>query len=305
MNFYLIGIDYKRADIVLREMIYARRNEIFSVYKNSFAEGALFSTCNRIEIYIADSDIGANFLAAPEGWYIFSDKARALRHALRLAVGLESQLKGETQILGQIDSWRSGLSVNLFDFWKRVYSQAVEIRGICGLDRQVYDIGDIVFADIRKNFVPGRQLKIIVAGTGRIAEALARQRRDFTSLGFAAHKNISRAKELAGYAQGQALSLRDLMRGPLEADVLISATSSPHHIFKKEDIARISLGRKRHLYIYDLAVPRDVEPETGAIEGVTLKNLDDLSAIFAQYNKGREQQFDLAEKLIEEKVKKI
>lgn len=302
MSFYLIGTDYKRADIALREKIYLRRKEILSFYKEIFQEAALFSTCNRFEIYgfVKDS---IRFRAPAGNWYFAEGKLKLLRHVLRVATGLESQIKGEQQILEQINSWRIGLPENLAKFWQEVYFEALDIRQQSGLNRSEYNIASFVFDDLNKNQSNFKPLKLIVIGTGKVAHALAVNRPKDFRLVFAAHKNKSRAEKLAEYAKGEVVSLKDLEQAVSEADALISATASPHYILNKEEAARIISTRERPLYIYDLAIPRDIEPAAGEIKGVVLKNLDDLTLIFEEHNKKILQKLNLAEYLIEERIK--
>jgi len=121
-----------------------------------------------------------------------------------------------------------------------------------------------------------------------IAELFARYKPQGARLYFAAHKNILKARELAGQSQGHALALKDLPELLLKADVLVSATSSPHRIFSKDYFSRIAALRERELHIYDLALPRAVDPEAKNIDGIVLNNIDDLSGIFEKHNRSLE-----------------
>ena len=142
--------------------------------------------------------------------------------------------------------------------------------------------------------------EIVIIGTGKIAELFARHRPSKAHITFVAHKNYQKAETLAKYSGGETLPLQDLPRIITKAAAVISATSSPHYILKKEHFNNYPVRRERPLYVYDLAIPRDAEPEIGAIAGVLLQNLDDLGHIFSRYNEFRRERVELASRLIED-----
>lgn len=301
MNFYLIGTDYQSFDLIGREEINARRRKIYAYWAEFFSENAAFSTCNRFELYgIAAESV--KFPRIEEGWYFIEGRVNVFAHALKVAVGLKSQLKGELQILEQINSWSNKIPAGLAGLWNRAYSDALLIRRESGLNGQD-NIATLVFEDMKKKLVWPDKLKIAVIGTGKIAGLLARHRPVNARLIFAAHKNKSAAEKLAESACGKTVSLSDLPGVLAEADFLVSATASPHFILKAEELERIVLRRKKPLYIYDLAIPRDIEPAAGKIEGIILRNLDDLSFIFKERNDRIKNNLFLAEYLVGEKVK--
>ncbi|MDD5476834.1 MAG: hypothetical protein PHG87_01280 [Candidatus Omnitrophica bacterium] len=301
MNFYLIGTDYQSVDLIGREEINARRRQIGAYWAEFFSQTAVLSTCNRFELYgIAAESV--KFPRIEEGWYFMEGRVNVFAHALRVAVGLESQLKGELQILEQINSWSNKIPAGLTGLWSRVYSDALLIRRESGLNGQD-NIATLVFDDMKKNLVWPNELKIVVIGTGKIAGLLARHRPINARLIFAAHKNKLAAQSLAESACGKTVFLSNLPDVLAEADFLVSATASPHLILKAEELERIALRRKKPLYIYDLAMPRDIEPVAGQIRGVILKNLDDLFFVFKEHNDRIKNNLSLAEYFVEEKVK--
>lgn len=301
VNFYLIAIDYQGISLIKREEIYARRDEISAYWRQFFSETAVLSTCNRFELYgIAGGSV--KYLQVEAGWNIIQGEVNVFAHALRVAVGLKSPLRGELQILEQINSWRSKIPVGLSGFWSRVYSDALDIRGESGL-MGGDNIATLVFEDMKRNLPLGNGLKVAVIGTGKIAALLAKYRPCAAQLIFAAHKNKLAAKDLAESSSGKAVCLKDLSDLLVEADFLVSATASPHFILREEELEKIISRRRSPLYIYDLAIPRDIEPSIGGRAGVILKNLDDLFLIFEDYNDRIKVNLRLAEYLVEEKVK--
>lgn len=301
MDFYLIGIDYQSADIIKREEASARRRQISAYWEEFSSEAALLFTCNRFELYGITTGL-IKFPPVETGWYFIEGEVNVFAHALRVAVGLESQLKGELQILEQIKSWSNKIPAGLAGIWSRAYADAMIIRRESGLNGQD-NIATLVWDDIRRNLVGGDELKITVIGTGKISGLLVKHRPWNARLIFAAHKNKLAADNLAELANGETVFLRDLPEILTEVDFLVSATASPHFILEAEELAKIASRRKNPLYIYDLAIPRDIQPAAGEIGGIILKNLDDLSLVFKEHNDRIKNRLSLAEYLIQEKVK--
>ncbi len=301
MDFYLVGIDYQSADLIRREEASARRRQISAYWAEFSSEAALLSTCNRFEFYGITNGL-VKLPPIETGWYFIDGQVNVFAHALRVAVGLESQLKGELQISEQINFWYNKIPAGLAGFWNRAHSDAMIIRRESGLNGQD-NIATLILDDMKKNLIWGNELKIVVIGTGKIAGLLAKHRPLDARLVFAAHKNKLAADNLAELANGETVFLRDLPEILAEVDFLVSATASPHFILEAEELAKIASRRKKPLYIYDLAMPRDIEPAAGEIGGIILKNLDDLSLVFKEHNDRIKNRLFLAEYLIEEKVK--
>ena len=313
MYFYLIGVDYKSAKLSAREEVYQKYKDIACFWGE---HAALFSTCNRMEVYAAapDPDSGISrinqfFRQFPDirkYAYIKYGEREVFRHALRLASGLESQLQGELQIFAQIKAWHveKPLPFGLLELWSRALLLAEFIRFACGLKENNLNLADVVFYDLDKRIPSKAPVQIIVIGTGKIAQLIARLRHKQANLSFVAHKNYRQAKELAGYSGGEAFNLDELPRLIPKADVLISATKSPHYILKARDLRRLTGGRRNPLYVYDLAFPRDIEPDTGDAKGFFLQDLDDLNEVFQHFNHLNQGRLSLASDLIEEALEK-
>jgi len=247
MYFYLIGIDYKSPAIDAREELYRDRKAISGFWASREPDGsAVLVTCNRIEIYgVADcADDAFGHIAAfsrdfpifSKYAYLKSGEAQVFRHALRLASGLESQINGELQILAQLNSWKviSELPFSLKVLWDKAIFSAKNIRNTSGLSEAVSNIAALISGDIAARMAPEEIREIVIIGTGKIAELFAKHRPPKAHLTFVAHKNYQKAETLAIYSGGEVLPLQDLPRIISKADAVISATSSPHYILKKE-----------------------------------------------------------------------
>jgi glutamyl-tRNA reductase len=318
MIFYLIGVGLSRAPYYLQERIFRDRGRISDFWSpKASRQAAVLITCNRLEIYAVAGDLAEyirtvmlfksrfGYLFRARAAYVKAGKKEIFAHALRLASGLDSQLKGETQILEQIRAWVKGglLPALIKDLWEDIIPLAENIRQETGLDDEKRNIASAVYEDLARRVPDKKLFEIIVVGTGRVAELLAEYRPARARVYFAAHKKYKRAKHLAWQTGGRALRLKDV-RGRLPAaTALISATSSPHRIFSADYIAHAATNRKGLLYLYDLARPCDIEPAAGRLNGIVLKNLNNSADIFERYAAGISHNIKLAEYLVGEAVK--
>ncbi|MEW5758908.1 MAG: hypothetical protein AB1755_05530 [Candidatus Omnitrophota bacterium] len=300
MNFYLIGVDYRVADIKTREDILERKNEISNFFATRYPKSSLFVTCNRFEVSLLGDEYPQKEFISPNA-YLLSGKTHIFKHALRLAVGLESQLKGERQILQQIGQWYKNIPFVLQDLWQKAYLDAEYVRNISGLNKISYDIAHIIYNDIKKN-IPHKPLQGLIVGTGKIAELFAFWHPSSIELTFVGNKNKERASLLAIKARGKILSITELKEAIERMDFIVSATKSPHFILRQADIKGVVLRRKTPLYIYDLAIPRDIDPEVKNLTNVILKNMDDLKDNFESANLNIKDRLSLATYLVEERV---
>jgi len=311
--FYLIGINYKSAPIGAREDVYRKRKTLNQFLSGGNLNGAeAFYTCNRAEVYGVSKDLfearvlidalRKEFKEFADYGYIKLGEKDVFRHLLRVAAGLESQIKAEAQILGQLEVWLSkrGFPFPAYGLAHEAISSAKTIRIKSGLDRFNNNIAAVVLKDIFRRAESQGRLKVIIVGTGKIAELFTQGAHPRLCLYFAAHKNYAKAQELAGRSGGEALELKDLQQRLPAMDALISATNSPHFLFDADFFRKVAPARKPPLYLYDLAVPRDINPAVGNLKGVILNNLDTLAGVFDEYNKNSSAGIFLAEKMIEE-----
>lgn len=293
MYFYLTGIDYNSAPIEARERLYRNRKDISEFCLRS--QGAVvLVTCNRIEIYgvteypdDAFSAVSGFFKTFPDfakyAYTIYGAK-KVFSHALRLAAGLKSQVKGELQILAQLESWISAADfpAPLKILWDEAILLSRDLRRLAGFYDENNNIASFIFEDIRKNVQRKESCEILVIGTGKIAELFARFRPYNARLNFVAHRNFQKAEALAARSAGKAWLLKDMPSILGKVDAVISATNSPHHVLKKKHFEGCLAERNQGLFIYDLSMPRGVEPEVISVPGVSLYNIDELQTLLKQ-----------------------
>ncbi len=306
MYFYLLGIDYKSAPIGAREALYRKRKDL-----DRFLAAPLY-TCNRIELYGLAQDLfearilinifRREFNEFADYGYIRLGKKDVFRHLLRVASGLESQIKGEPQILQQLYTWRvkNYFPEPLLGLISKAVSSAKDIRIKSGLGRVDNNIATFVSGNLLERIKEQKRLKVVIVGTGKIAELFALSPHPRLYLYFAAHKNYLKARELAKRAGGEALELKNLPERLSAIDALISATSSPHFLFDENYLRKAGAKREKPLYLYDLAIPRDINPNAANVEGILLNDLDTLTEIIDAQNKNQQTFIFLAEGMIEE-----
>lgn len=313
MDLYLIGTDYKKLPLEAREGLYRQHKDMVKFWAGQALEqAAILSTCNRLEIYglaedLADAHRQVSFFHScfPEfykGGYLKFGGREVFRHLLGLSCGLESQLKGESQILEQIEAWQKyGLASGpLREMAQRAISLGREIRCKSGLDLATTNIASLIFGDITANLGKDYFTAIII-GTGKVAELFSAFRPSQAWLFFASHRNFSKAKLLAQQSGGaEAIPLKEAANLIAQADVVISATKSPHFVVSLDTTAGIYLKRDKPLYLYDLGMPRGIQPEVGRFPGFILNNLDDLDPLFEKHNARIQDRLSMAEYLCEE-----
>lgn len=297
MIFYLIAADYKTASLEARERLYRRKAAIAEFWETlSPQQAAMLITCNRIEIYAFAPDSGEargnirRFLGRfPEfngNSSVFLGYTAIFTHAVRLAAGLESQLQGEPQILGQLETWldKGLFATPLREMIAAAIAKGRDIRRRCGLSGATGSLAAMVYGDIARRLGNAGHHEIVILGTGKVAELFAASRPGNARLTFASHRNFSRAAALARRSEGNAIPLEEIARAASAADVLVGATASPHAVLGARAVAGFVASRAKALHIYDLSVPRSVDPCCASLPGVVLENLDTLRGLFAEEN---------------------
>ncbi|OGW82704.1 MAG: glutamyl-tRNA reductase [Omnitrophica bacterium RIFCSPLOWO2_01_FULL_45_10] len=310
-----------------------RLDEAFSFLKDytGIKSAVILSTCNRVEIYAnsAESMAGADKIAKFLSVYHEIDKYRlapylykyvdieAARHLFRVASGLDSQILGETQVLGQVQWFYEkaktlGFTDNLIE---EVFEKAEEvgkrIRVETDISKGDISIGSAVVSLIKERIGELKAKKILIIGLGKISEIVLKDllKEDVKAV-LVSNRTYEKAKQIAKTIGAAAIRFNELRENLKGADIIISATSSPHIILRVEDIREVIEDRPktidhRQLLIIDLAVPRDVDPGAREIKGVKLYCLDDLTSIIDNKLEGRNSEISNAEKIIEEEAHKV
>ncbi|MBT5568337.1 MAG: glutamyl-tRNA reductase [Acidimicrobiaceae bacterium] len=303
MSVVVVGLNHRTVPLDLLERMTVPASRLPKALadltsREHINEAVVLSTCNRIEVYVlAEKFHGAyqdirNFFAevshvAPEE---FSDHLTSLydgdaaRHLFSVASGLDSAVLGEHEILGQVrKSWETAstegavgpvlntLFRHSLEVGKRVRTETAISRNITSVSQAA-----VAMATERLGGLGGRQ--VLIVGAGEMGEGLARALHGGGVAGIrVANRTWDRAVEVAGRLGGEPVRLDDLPHQLAEVDVLLTSTGASAAILEHGDLASVVGERHgRELLVVDIAVPRDVDPTAGEIEGVTLLDMDDL-----------------------------
>jgi glutamyl-tRNA reductase len=324
-----IGVSHKTAPVEVRERLVvtdARAAEFLRDLHGvpEVQEVVAISTCNRTELYLVVDDpveaestvLGmlarqANIRPTALSGAIYSHRnCDAARHLYRVSAGLESMIVGEDQVQGQVrraydaalERETTGpLTNHLFRAalvtGKRVRTETAIGEGHMSLPSVSAMLAREVLGDLQ-----GRRAVII--GTGESSELAARALADAgVQLVFVATRRRDRAVSLAARFDAESVSFDELPEALVEADMVISATSSPHLLIEARELAEVQSQRnERALLIIDLAVPRDVDADCADVAGVTLYDVDDLEAVVARNRRVRQSEARKAEGIVEEEI---
>ena len=324
MNLNIIGLNHKTAPLGLREKLVFHADQIshalLDLKCNKVNQVAILSTCNRTEIYFngPKKQIVCQWLAdyhhiklsqLKKHLYHYSNKD-ALTHAYQVASGLDSMFLGETQILGQmkqaakISDYAGTQGKFLSQFFQTVFEAAKEIRSKTNIGASSTTIASTIISLTKKIFGDLYQTKIIFIGAGEMTELIAKyfnkhQPEKITI----ANRSIFRGKKLANKIGAETCLIGEIKDQLHEYDIVISATGSQLPIIGLGMIERAIKKRKhKPMLLIDLAVPRDIEPETSKLNDIFLYTLDELAGIAQEGIDNRTDAVKDANIIIEKKV---
>lgn len=288
------------------------------------SEAVVLSTCNRIEVYVfAETFHGAfqnvrDFLAetahvSPEE---FSDalyshyEADAVSHLFSVACGLDSAVLGEHEIQGQVKSaWETARlegtsSTSLNALFRHAAEVGKRARTETGISRHITSVSHaaVALAAERLDGLDGRRLMVL--GAGDMGEGMAASlAKSGTAEVVVANRTTGRAEELAQRIGGRAVGLNEMAADLAVVDVLLTSTGASSLILEHCDVAEIMAQRaNRPLLIVDVAVPRDVDPAAGELDGVTLLDMDDLRAFADRGLRERRAELDRVRSIIDDEL---
>ncbi|MDF2952820.1 MAG: Glutamyl-tRNA reductase [Thermodesulfobacterium sp.] len=330
----VIGLNHKTAPVEIREKLAFKNSSLHPLEKfkkevSSFKEGLFLSTCNRVEFYfILKRDQKNKFLMDffsfienessfkwkdLEPHFYFLENEKAIKHLFEVACGLDSLVIGEPQILGQVKSaYKEALNyrtsgIVLNRLLHKCFSVAKKVRTETGIGGGAVSISYAAYRLAKKILGSLKDKVVLLVGAGEMAELACMH---FVSEGvkkvLIANRTLSKAVELAEKFRGEAYSLDELLNALIKADIVISSTGAPNCIITKNMIASVLKPRKyKPLFVIDIAVPRDVDPEVNHLENVYLYDIDDLKSVVEKNLKEREKEATRAKTIIEAEVLKF
>ncbi len=324
MELLTAGLNHTTASVALRERLSFSGAGLEAALKDLRAqpgvvEAAMLSTCNRTELYclVENSNLDlANWLAARQQMKpaevrdaLYQHQGQsALRHMMRVAGGLDSLVLGEPQILGQMrDAYARAhelgtLGNQLGRYFQQTFSVAKRIRTETDIGANPVSVAYAAVSFARHIFSDLSKSRALLIGAGEMISLVARHLREQNVAEIViANRSLARAQVLAEQVNGRAISLEEIPPALEHADILIACTGSPLPILGKGMVER-ALKKRRHapMFMVDIAVPRDIEPQVGDLNDVYLYTVDDLHEAIEENVRQRQDAARAAEKLIDE-----
>jgi glutamyl-tRNA reductase len=320
-----LGVSHKTAPLDLRERLSLTEGRaVGALSELTNAEGiheaAALSTCNRTELYLIVSDpveaesTALGVLTRQAGLrptellsHLYSLRSgEAVRHLFRVTAGLDSMIVGEAEIQGQVKRAyelalvEGGTGPVLNRLFRGALAAGGRVREETAISERGVSIPSVAVELARRTLGDLGERRVLVIGAGETAELVARAlvARGVNTV-FVANRHHDRAIGFAQRFGGAAVRLEELPEQLGNADIVVSATNSPHHIVERDELSQVMGERNdRPLLLIDLAVPRDIEPECRDIPGVTLHDIDDFQQIVERNASGREAEARRAEPIL-------
>ncbi len=325
MQLFTFGINHQTAPLAVREQIAFNVETLDAALRDLVNNGAakeatILSTCNRTEIYCSTNapvqavDWLASYHHLPAAEiepYIYRlPQEQAVKHAFRVASGLDSMVLGEPQILGQMkqavrQAEQAGtVGFLLHKLFQRTFSVAKDVRTQTEIGANLVSMAAAAVKLAERIYPSISEQSVLFIGAGEMIELnavhfAARNPKHIT----VANRTLERAQTLARRINGHAITLNELPEQLAHHDIIITSTASPLPILGKGMVERALKQRKhRPLFIVDLAVPRDVEEEVGELSDVFLYTVDNLAEVVQDGLDARQGAVREAEVIIESGV---
>jgi glutamyl-tRNA reductase len=302
MQLFTFGINHQTAPLAVREQIAFNAETMDVALRDLIGNGAakeatILSTCNRTEVYCSTHEPtqAINWLASYHHLaandiepYIYRlPQEQAVKHAFRVASGLDSMVLGEPQILGQMkqavrQAEQAGtMGFLLHKLFQRTFSVAKDVRTQTEIGANLVSMAAAAVKLAERIYPSIAEQRVLFIGAGEMIELnavhfAARNPKQIT----VANRTLERAQTLARRINGHAVTLNELPEQLAQHDIIVTCTASTLPILGKGMVERALKARKhRPLFIVDLAVPRDVEAEVSELDDVFLYTVDDLSEV--------------------------
>ena len=332
VNLILVGVNHKTTPVEIREKLAFTKGKIEESVDRLFnfpdiIEHTILSTCNRVEIYARancqDSAIKAikQFICdfhevspveLEDHFYSYRNE-EAVEHLFRVSSSLDSMILGEAQILGQVkdayslakDLRSTGLVLN--QLFEKAFSIAKKVREETGIAERSVSISSAAVELAQKIFDDLENRTVMLVGTGEMAELAAKHLISYgVKTVYVTSRTYDRAANLARTLNGSALDFEAFKNELHRADIVITSTSAPNFIIKKEMVEKAIHERKnKPIFFIDIAVPRDIEPDVNDLENIYLYDIDDLHVVVSANMKEREKEADNAMNFISQEVTKF
>ncbi len=323
MSLLALGLNHKTAPVDIREQVSFSAEELgksLRELKNiqGVNEATIVSTCNRTEIYCGlDTDsiqpiiqwLHRHLQADPEQFspYLFKHfDQNAVQHLLRVCSGLDSMVLGEPQILGQIKqafqlaAENGAVGKQLTQLFQHAFSVAKQIRTDTAIGSSPVSVAFAAVSLAKQIFGDLSNQAALLIGAGETIELAARHlySSDIGAM-IIANRTLERAQLLCEEYSARAIEIRDIPKVLAEADIVIASTASQLPILGKGAVEQaLKIRKHQPMFMVDIAVPRDIEPQVAELDDVFLYTVDDLQNVVEEGRKSRQEAADKAEEII-------
>lgn len=326
MDLLCLGLSHQTAPVDVRERFAVSAERLGEAsheltQKPGLEEVVVLSTCNRMEVYALAEDLDVaeqsikTYLAgdhafdpADENYFYKRVESDAARHLCRVASGLDSMVLGETEIFGQVkqaytkalQASATGRTLNKlfqksFSVGKKVRTQTMIQGGQTSVGSVAVDLAEKIFGHLKYS-------EVMVIGVGEMSYITAQRMMERGAKKiYVVNRSIENAQKLADEMGGEAVSFDDWECVLAKVDVVVSSTGATHPVVRPEHVEKVRAKRKyRPLFIIDIAMPRDIDPEVGKIEEVYVYDLDTLQLQADENRSKRQEQVRICEQIIED-----
>ena len=327
----IVGTSHHIASLDFRERLSfpeSQLTEAFQLLREhpDVREATILSTCNRVEVYAVThckdgctvlSDFLSNYhQIEPRQLDKFTyshQNLDAVRHLFNVTASLDSMVVGEPQILGQVkEAYAQSLAAGATgDILNRLFTKAISVgkrvRTETNIAAGAVSISYAAVELAKKIFQSLEDKTVAIIGAGEMSELTAQHLvKNSVSKVIVANRTYQRAVNIAKKFNGTALTYDADLSFLVEADIVISSTDAPHYLIDRHSLAEIMRQRKhRYMFLIDIAVPRDIDPEVSKVDNAFLYNIDDLEAVVASNLKDRGQEAEIAAQIVAEEVAKF
>lgn len=328
MPLILVGLNHRTAPVEVRERLSVPETKLadttMALRSIEGVDGAaMLSTCNRVEAIVStrDEDVIANIVewladrastvrAELEKHLYIVRHGDVVKHLFRVASGLDSMILGEPQIGGQVrKAFLAAQELGTLDsLLTQVYENtmrvAKKVRTDTGIGEHAVSVPYAAVELAKKIFGDLRGLQVLLLGAGEMGELTAEHlHAQEVKQVFVANRSHDRAIELANRFDGEAVQFDQIDDHLTRCDIVIASTAAPHFVVEPYQVTRaLDVRRNRNLFLIDLSVPRNINPDVSQIDGAYLYNVDDLQQVADSNLELRQQKAGEADQIVNREV---
>ncbi len=329
MDIIQLGINYRTAPLKVRESLSLNKEKkeklSSKIQKKKFCKEFFFlSTCNRLEFYILTKDKNKTekfILNIMEEQVSVSSKAldsyvyvnydfSAVEHLYKVGAGLDSMVIGESQILNQIkEEYEVAKELEIIDsYFNKLFQETIRvskiIRSETTINQRAVSVSYSAVELAREIFGSLAGEKVMILGAGETSELVLKNLVNYGVEGvLVANRTYENGKKLAKKYGGEVIHWEEIRNYINKVDIIIASTAAPHLVLNKESDRKALKKKRGPMFLIDIAVPRDINPEFTNISGIHLYNIDDLKEVVENNLELRKKEADKAKNIINEEIK--